>query len=148
MGAVQVWAAAQAMGRPLSPEAAPALKSLVYAARGALFVVPWGAGAQEDGFVLVGAVLGLDMAGAIALSLALRARGALLRTPAVLLWYAAEGRERWLNCRRIPCRHLRSRWLCFRRRHESRLVPHGDSAPAAALLLRCAHTLLTSNQTG
>ena len=97
MGAVQVWAAAQAMDRPLSPEAALALESLVYAARGALFIVPWGAGVQEGGFVLVGAVLGLDAAGAIALSLVLRARDALLGTPAVLLWYAAEGRERWLK---------------------------------------------------
>ena len=97
MGAVQVWAAAKAMDRPLSPEAALALESLVYAARGALFIVPWGAGVQEGGFVLVGAVLGLDAAGAIALSLVLRARDALLGTPAVLLWYAAEGRERWLK---------------------------------------------------
>jgi putative membrane protein len=97
IGAVQVWAAAQAMDRPLSLEAALALESLVYAARGALFVVPWGAGVQEGGFVFVGAVLGLDAAGAIALSLVLRARDALLGTPAVLLWYAAEGRERWIN---------------------------------------------------
>jgi glycosyltransferase 2 family protein len=101
MGAVQVWAAAQAMDRPLSPEAALALESLVYAARGALFMVPWGAGVQEGSFVLVGAVLGLDAAGAIALSLVLRARDALLGTPAVLLWYAAEGRERWLKRSRI-----------------------------------------------
>jgi putative membrane protein len=97
MGAVQVWAAAQAMDRPLSPAEALALESLVYAARGALFMVPWGAGVQEGGFVLVGAVLGLDAAGAIALSLVLRARDALLGTPAVLLWYVAEGRERWLK---------------------------------------------------
>ena len=101
MGAVQVWAAAQAMDRPLSPEAALVLESLVYAARGALFIVPWGAGVQEGGFVLVGAVLGLDAAGAIALSLVLRARDALLGTPAVLLWYAAEGRERWFKRGRV-----------------------------------------------
>ena len=101
MGAVQVWAAAQAMDRPLSPQAALVLESLVYAARGALFIVPWGAGVQEGGFVLVGAVLGLDAAGAIALSLVLRARDALLGTPAVLLWYAAEGRERWFKRGRV-----------------------------------------------
>jgi putative membrane protein len=97
MGAVQVWAAAKAMGIELSPGAALALESLVYAARGAFFMVPWGAGIQEASFVLVGAILGVDEAGAMALSLALRARDVLLGVPAVLLWSAAEGRETWLK---------------------------------------------------
>lgn len=97
MGAVQVWAAAQAMDRPIGPGEALALESLVYAARGALFVVPAGVGVQEATFVLVGAVLGVDAAGAIALSLVLRARDVLLGAPAVLLWSAVEGRDRWLR---------------------------------------------------
>jgi putative membrane protein len=97
MGAVQVWAAAQAMSIDLSPGGALALESLVYAARGAFFMVPWGAGIQEASFVLVGSILGVGEAGAIALSLALRARDVLLGVPAVLLWSAAEGRETWLK---------------------------------------------------
>ncbi len=101
IGAVQVWAAAQAMDRPLSAGAALALESLVYAARGALFFVPWGAGIQEGSFVLVGAVLGIDAAGAIALSLILRARDILVGAPAILVWYAFEGKLRWLKRVRI-----------------------------------------------
>lgn len=100
MGAVQVWAAAQAMSIDLSPAGALALESLVYAARGAFFMVPSGAGIQEAAFVLVGAILGIDQAGAIALSLALRARDLLLGVPAVLLWSAAEGRETLLGTNR------------------------------------------------
>jgi uncharacterized membrane protein YbhN (UPF0104 family) len=95
LGAVQVWAAAAFMDRPISGGTALALASVAYAARGALFVVPMGAGVQEAGFVLVGAVLGVDEASAIALSLVLRARDVVLGTPAVLLWLAAELQESW-----------------------------------------------------
>jgi hypothetical protein len=63
-------------------------------------MVPSGAGIQEATFVLVGAILGIDEAGAIALSLALRARDLLLGVPAVLLWSAAEGREKLLGANR------------------------------------------------
>ncbi len=104
MGAVQVWAAAQALDRPLSPAEALALESLVYAARGAFFFIPWGAGIQEGTFVLVGAVLGIDAAGAIALSLILRARDILIGAPAILVWYTAEGRQHWLKAVRVPKR--------------------------------------------
>lgn len=52
---------------------------------------------MQGSFVLVGAVLGIDAAGAIALSLVLRARHALLGIPAVLVWYVAEEREGWLK---------------------------------------------------
>lgn len=97
MGAVQVWAAAKAMDLPLSLGGALALESLVYAARGAFFMVPWGAGVQEASFVVVGGILGIDEAGAIALSLALRARDLLLGLPAIILWSAAESRETWLR---------------------------------------------------
>jgi len=104
MGAVQVWAAAQAMDRPLTPGEALAIESLAYAARGAFFFVPWGAGVQEGAFVLVGAVLGIDAAGAIALSLVLRARDILIGVPAIIVWYTAEGWQRWLKRVRIPTR--------------------------------------------
>jgi putative membrane protein len=107
MGAVQVWAAAQAIDRPLSPGEALALESLVYAARGAFFFVPWAAGIQEGAFVLVGAVLGIDAASAIALSLVLRARDILIGVPAILVWYSVEGRQRWLKrVRVLPRREL------------------------------------------
>jgi putative membrane protein len=97
MGAVQVWAAAQAMSIELAPGAALALESLVYAARGAFFMVPLGAGIQEASFILVGTIVGISPAAAIALSFALRARDVLLGAPAVLLWSAVEGRRTWLT---------------------------------------------------
>jgi putative membrane protein len=95
MGAVQLWAAAQALARPLSAGEALALHSLAYAARGAAFFVPGGFGVQEGTFVLVGTVLGVDPAAALALSLILRARDIVLGLPAIMLWSSAEGRRRW-----------------------------------------------------
>jgi putative membrane protein len=96
LSALQIWYAAHALEAPLSPLAALALAALVHAARGALFVVPWGAGVQEVGFVVAGAALGLDEPTAIAMSLAFRVRDTLLALPALLLWGAAELREVWL----------------------------------------------------
>lgn len=95
MSAVQLWAAAQALDRPLSAGEALALQSIAFAARGALFFVPAGVGVQEGTFVLVGAVLGVDPAIALALSLVLRARDIVLGLPALVVWYTAEGRHRW-----------------------------------------------------
>jgi putative membrane protein len=103
MSAVQLWAAAQALDRPLSVGEALALQSIAYAARGAFFFVPGGFGVQEGTFVLVGAVLGVDPAIALALSLVLRARDILLGLPALMVWYTAEGRQRWLAVR-VPTR--------------------------------------------
>jgi uncharacterized membrane protein YbhN (UPF0104 family) len=103
MSAVQLWAAAQALDRPLSVGEALALQSIAYAARGAFFFVPGGFGVQEGTFVLVGAVLGVDPAMALALSLVLRARDILLGLPALMVWYGAEGRQRWLAVR-VPTR--------------------------------------------
>jgi len=103
MSAVQLWVAARFLNHPLSPGDALALQSLAYAARGAFFFVPWGLGVQEGTFVLVGAVLGVDAASALALSLILRARDILLGLPAILVWYGFEGRQRWLLIR-VPTR--------------------------------------------
>ena len=96
LAALQIWYAAQALDSPLMPLSALALAAIVHAARGALFVVPWGAGVQEVGFVVAGAALGLDEPTAIAMSLAFRVRDTLLALPALLLWAVAELREVWL----------------------------------------------------
>jgi len=103
MSAVQLWVAAWLLKWPLSPGDALALQSLAYAARGAFFFVPVGLGVQEGTFVLVGAVLGVDAASALAFSLILRARDILLGLPAILVWYGFEGRQRWLLVR-VPTR--------------------------------------------
>jgi putative membrane protein len=102
MGAVQLWAAAQALDRPLSPGEALALQSMAYAARGAFFFVPAGFGVQEGTYVLVGAVLGVDASSVLALSLILRARDILMGLPGIMVWYTAEGR-RW-QLVRVPTR--------------------------------------------
>jgi putative membrane protein len=103
MGAVQLWAAAQALDRPLSAGEALALQSMANAARGAFFFVPSGFGVQEGTYVLVGTALGIDAASALALSLILRARDILLGLPAIMVWYTAEGRRRW-QLVRVPTR--------------------------------------------
>ena len=92
-GAAQVWVAARAMPHPIGFSDAIALAGLVAAARSAFFLVPWAAGVQEGGFLLVGAALGVDPASAIALSLIWRARDVVVGAPAILLWYVAEGRR-------------------------------------------------------
>ncbi len=93
-GALQLWAAARVLAHPLSLLDSVALSSLVAAARSAFFLVPWAAGVQEGGFLLVGAALGVPASEAIALSLILRARDVLVGAPAILVWYLAEGRRR------------------------------------------------------
>jgi len=93
LGAAQIWVAARGMSEPLGVADAIALAGLVSAARSAFFLVPWSAGVQEGGFLLVGAALGMDPAAAIALSLVLRARDVVVGAPAILIWYLAEGRR-------------------------------------------------------
>ncbi len=89
---VQVWVAVQGLAHPLGFGDCFALAALVSAARSAFFVVPWSAGVQEGGFMLVGLALGMHAPEAIALSLVLRARDVLVGAPAVLLWYLSEAR--------------------------------------------------------
>lgn len=95
VSAVQVWAGAAMLDAPMSPLASLALSATVHAVRGALFVVPWGAGVQEVGFVVAGAALGLDEASAVAMSLAFRVRDIVLALPALALWTVAEAVDLW-----------------------------------------------------
>ena len=92
-GAAQIWLIARAIGAPITLLDGLALHGLVCAARSAFFLVPWGAGVQEGGFLLVGAVLHVSPAAAIAMSLVLRGRDVVLGAPAILLWYGAEARR-------------------------------------------------------
>ena len=92
-GAAQVWLIGRAIGAPITLWDGVALHGLVCAARSAAFMVPWAAGVQEGGFLLVGAVLHLSPATAIAMSLVLRGRDVVLGAPAILIWYAAEARR-------------------------------------------------------
>ncbi len=89
---VQVWVAMRGLPHPLGFGDSFALAALVCAARSAFFIVPWGAGVQEGGFLLVGLALGMHAPEAIALSLVLRARDVLVGAPAIVLWYFSEAR--------------------------------------------------------
>ncbi|MDB5558613.1 MAG: rane protein [Enterovirga sp.] len=102
LSALQIWYAAWALDIALPPLASLALAALVHAARGVLFVVPWGAGVQEVGFLVAGVALGIDEPTAIAMSLAFRVRDTLLALPALLLWGVAELREVWLARKAEP----------------------------------------------
>ena len=95
MGALQIWALSRGLDHPLTLADSVILESLVYAARAAAFLVPWGAGVQEGAFIAVGALVGIDAATAIALSLALRARDVVFGAPSLVVWYLAEGRRFW-----------------------------------------------------
>jgi putative membrane protein len=92
-GAVQCWLIGRAIGAPVSIWDGVALHGLVCAARSAAFLVPWAAGVQEGGFLLVGAVLHLTPAASIAMSLVFRARDVIVGAPAIIIWYAAEARR-------------------------------------------------------
>lgn len=94
----EVWLAASLMGQPISPLEAIMLRSLAAAARSAAFVVPGGLGAQEAGFMAVGALVGIPPQLALALSLATRVRELMIGLPGLVAWQHAEGR--WLVARR------------------------------------------------
>ena len=67
-----------------------ALESLIFALRGAAFVIPGAIGVQEAGYVLLAPLIGLDPQAAVALSLIKRARDVAIGVPALLIWQARE----------------------------------------------------------
>ena len=99
LSAVQIWVAALALDHPLSGTAALALAAMAHAVRGVFFVVPWGAGVQEAGFVVAGAMVGMDEPTAFAISLVTRARDLVLGLPALGLWAFVEARAAATNVR-------------------------------------------------
>jgi uncharacterized membrane protein YbhN (UPF0104 family) len=90
--AFELWFALRLMGHKLSLVQAASYEGLVVAIRSAGFVVPMGAGIQEGGFVLIGALFGVTPQLALALALVKRARDLLLGLPALLAWHALEAR--------------------------------------------------------
>lgn len=92
IGAFEVWLALHYMGHDIGLAAALAIHSLTAAARSAAFAVPGGVGAQEAGFLALGALVGLSGAEALALALIRRAREILFGLPGLVLWSLLEGR--------------------------------------------------------
>jgi putative membrane protein len=85
------------MGDPLPLWRAIAMESLIFAVRGAAFLIPGAIGVQEAAYLLLAQAVGLDPQVAVALSLVKRARDVALGLPSLLLWQAREMRPK-ANC--------------------------------------------------
>jgi len=82
------------IGAPIALWRVAALESLIFALRGAAFVVPGAIGVQEAGYVLLGPLIGLDPQAAVALSLIKRARDVAIGLPSLIAWQIREVRGR------------------------------------------------------
>jgi putative membrane protein len=89
----ETWMIMYFLGAPVSWAEALILESLGTAVRNAAFPVPAGLGAQEGGFLLLGAALGIPPPVCLALSLAKRARELIVGLPALAAWAWLEGRK-------------------------------------------------------
>ena len=88
LGTVETWAVLNALGVATSPLQAFVVESLGMAARSAGFAIPAALGAQEGGFVLAAAAVGLPVGPALALSLTKRLREILVGLVGLALWRA------------------------------------------------------------
>lgn len=96
--AFEVWIALWFMGSALAASEVLVIESLIFALRSVSFFVPWSAGIQESGYVVVGAIFGLSPEVALAISLLKRGRDLILGVPVVLAWQVGEGHgmlKRW-----------------------------------------------------
>ena len=88
--AFELWVALRFMHAPISFLAAFVFDSLLQALSSAAFFVPGNIGLQEGGFVVIGGVLGLDPATALALAGSRRIRDLLVFVPGLLACQHAE----------------------------------------------------------
>lgn len=93
LAAAEIWVALACIGVEVGLTEVIVLESLAQAIKSAAFPVPSGLGVQEAGFVLVGAIVGIDADTAIALSLAKRVPDVVLGLPALLYWQRLEARR-------------------------------------------------------
>ena len=87
----EIWLVMQALGQPLGIVDALILESLGSGVRAAAFMLPWGLGALEGGFVMLGALFGLPADTALAISLSKRVRELALGVPGLFVWHWIEG---------------------------------------------------------
>jgi hypothetical protein len=86
------WAGLWFLDHPVAFHEALVIESVVYAVRSVAFFVPWGAGVQEGGYLIVGALFGVPPESALALALLKRGRDILLGVPAAAHWLMIERR--------------------------------------------------------
>ena len=89
----EIWIALHALHLNASVISAVTLQSTILTVRSVGFAVPSGLGVQEGGYVLIGALLGIDGTNALALSLIARVRELALGVPGLLTWQIIEGRR-------------------------------------------------------
>ncbi len=97
----EIWIALHALNLNASVINAVILQSTILTVRNVGFAVPSGLGVQEGGYVLIGSLLGIDGASALALSLIARVRELALGIPGLVTWQVIEGR-RLLRTRAEP----------------------------------------------
>lgn len=104
-GTLEVWIALRSIGIHASFADAFILESASQAIRSAFFIVPGALGVQEGGYVVIGAILGIDAPAALALALIRRAREIAFGIPGVIAWQWLEGKL-WLRpVTRASCPH-------------------------------------------
>jgi putative membrane protein len=87
----EIWLVMQALGQPLGIVDALILESLSSGVRAAAFMLPWGLGALEGGFIMLGALFALPADTALAISLSKRVRELALGLPGLFVWHWIEG---------------------------------------------------------
>jgi len=90
----ETWLALAILGVPVGYLEALALGNLTAGIRAAAFVIPGGLGAQEGGFLVIGAMLGLAPETALAVALVRRVREVLCGLPGLVLWWWQENHGR------------------------------------------------------
>ena len=94
LGSFEIYLALFFLGQPRSLLDAVVIEAFIQAVASAAFIVPGALGVQEGGFVVIGAVLGIDTTTALALATARRVRDAVVFFPGLLAWQWVEARRR------------------------------------------------------
>jgi glycosyltransferase 2 family protein len=89
-GAAEIWAALWVLGHPVGPIESLAIEAVVMAVSSAGFLIPGALGIQEGSFLMVGTVVGLDPATALALAATRRLRDCLVFLPGLWAWHMSE----------------------------------------------------------
>lgn len=89
LGSIETWLVLQAIGVPVTPLQAFVVESLGMAARSAGFAIPGALGAQEGGFMLAAASVGLPTEAALSLSVVKRIRELAVGVCGIWLWRTA-----------------------------------------------------------
>ena len=100
----RVWMVAWLLGYPIGLEEAVMVNSLAIALRSVAFAIPGGLGAQEGGYIMVGALIGLPPDVMLAISLGTRLGELIEGLPGLVAWQVSEGEVYWQRRRKLSSR--------------------------------------------